>query len=79
MVAGRLSHYRSTPMRLGAGMAPAPDEAARLGARADPWFAVWLTHYDTVIDPASGQPAASYAGIQPLRIRPITWRHLLPW
>jgi len=79
MIAGRLTHYRSTPMRLGAGMAPAADEAARLGAAAEPWFAVWLTRYDTVIDPRNGQPAASYAGIRPWRIRPITWRHLLPW
>jgi hypothetical protein len=79
MVAGQLRHYRSTPMRLGAGMAPAADEAARLGAPAEPWFAVWLTGYDTVIDPRSGQLAAAYTGIQPLRIRPITWRHLLLW
>ena len=42
MVAGRLSHYRSTPMRLGPGMAPGADQAARLGAPAEPWFAVWL-------------------------------------
>ena len=79
MVAGQLTHYRSTPMRLGTGMAPAADEAARLGAPAEPWFAVWLTRYDTVIDPGSGQLAAAYTGVRPLRIRPITWRQLLPW
>lgn len=79
MLAGRLTHYRSTPMRLGPRMAPAVDQAARIGAPAEPWFAVWLTHYDLDVDPRNGQPAASYAGIRPLRIRPITWRHLLPW
>jgi hypothetical protein len=36
MVAGRLTHYRSTPMRLGPGMAPAADQAARLGAPTEP-------------------------------------------
>ncbi len=79
MVAGRLTHYRSTPMRLGPGMAPAADQAARLGAPAEPWFAVWLTGYHLEVDPRNGQPAASYTGIRPRRIRPITWRHLLPW
>ncbi|GAA0908690.1 hypothetical protein [Virgisporangium aurantiacum] len=79
MVAGQLSNYRSVPMRLGVGMAPAADQAARLGATAEPWFAVWLPRYDTVIEPRNGQPAASYAGIRPLRIRPITWRHVVPW
>ena len=79
MVAGRLTHYRTTPMRLGPGMAPAVDQAARLGAPAEPWFAVWLTHYTVVLDPRNGQPAASYAGTRPRRIRPITWAHQLPW
>jgi hypothetical protein len=79
MVAGRISHYRSNPMRLGAGMAPADDEHARLGAPAEPWFAVWLNHYQPITDAINANPAASYAGIQPLRIRTITWRQLLPW
>ncbi len=79
MVAGRMSHYRSSPMRLGAGLAPADDQDARLGARAEPWFAVWLNRYQPITDPINGTPAASYAGIRPLRIRPITWRQLMPW
>jgi len=79
MVAGQLRRYRSTPMRLGAGMAPALDTPARLGAAAEPWFSVWLSGYETVIEPDNQQPAASYAGIRPLRIRPITWRQQLPW
>lgn len=78
MVAGRLARYRSTPLRLDADMAPGPDEPARLGRPAEPWFAVWLRTYRPVVDPVNDQPAASYAGIRPLRIRPITWRHLLP-
>lgn len=79
MVAGRLTHYRATPLRLDPHMAAASDQAARLGAPAEPWFAVWLTDYHLAIDPRNGQPAASYTGIRPRRIRPITWRHLLPW
>jgi hypothetical protein len=79
MVAGRMSHYRATPIRTGAGIAAVVDSPARLGAAADPWFAVWLTSYNPIIDPVTGQPAASYAGIRPRRIRPITWQHLLPW
>ncbi len=79
MVAGRLTHYRTTPLRPGPRMQAASDQAARLGAPAEPWFAVWLTGYQVVVDPRNGQLAASYAGIRPLRIRPLTWRHLLPW
>jgi hypothetical protein len=80
MVAGGMRRYRSTPMRLPAGMASAPDAPARLGSPAEPWFAVWLTSYQPVIDPINDEPAASYTGIRPLRIRPITWPHLLlPW
>jgi hypothetical protein len=79
MVAGRLTHYRATAMPLDPGMAPSVDQPARLGAPAEPWFAVWLTGYDVQIDPRNRQPAASYDGIRPLRIRPITWRTLLPW
>jgi len=79
MVGGRMSHYRSRAMRLGTGMVAAEDEHARLGAPAEPWFAVWLNRYQPITDPINGKPAASYAGIRPLRIRPITWRQLLPW
>ena len=79
MVAGRMSHYRSTPLRPGIGMAVADEQSTRLGAQAEPWFAVWLARYRPIAHPATGQPAASYAGIRPMRIRPITWQHLLPW
>lgn len=72
MVAGRLDHYRSTPRRLDATMAPAPDSAARQGSPAEPWFAVWLDGYEVVTD--HGNLAASYADRRPLRFRSITWR-----
>lgn len=78
MVVGRLARYRSTPLRLDADMAAGPDEPVRLGTPAEPWLAVWLRTYRPIIDPLNDQPAASYAGIRPLRVRSITWRHLLP-
>lgn len=71
MVAGRMSHYRSSPPRLGPDMVPAPDTAARLGKPAPAWFAVWLSEYRVVVDPLDGGLVASYAHIQPLRIRPV--------
>jgi hypothetical protein len=79
MVAGRMRHYRATPMRLDPNMVSAADTAARLGQPAEPWFAVWLQRYEATTDPRTGTPVASYAGLRPLRIRPITWRHLLLW
>jgi hypothetical protein len=72
MVGGRLDHYRSSLPRLDMTMLPAPDAAARQGAAAEPWFAVWLDDYRVITD--HGNLAASYAGTRPLRIRPITWR-----
>lgn len=72
MVAGRLEHYRSTPVRVDTTMVSSPDAAIRQGKPAEPWFAVWLRAYRVVID--HGNFAASYAGTRPLRIRPITFR-----
>jgi hypothetical protein len=71
MVAGRMSHYRSTPPRLGPDMIPAPDTVARLGKPAPIWFAVWLADYRVVVDPLTGGLVASYAHTRPLRIRPV--------
>jgi hypothetical protein len=59
-------------------MTTAVDQPARYGAPAEPWFAVWLDRYQPATGPAE-QLHASYAGIRPLRIRPVTWHHLLPW
>ncbi|UJW28841.1 hypothetical protein L3Q67_26640 [Saccharothrix sp. AJ9571] len=72
MVGGRLDHYRSSLPQLDTNMLLAPDAAARQGAAAEPWFAVWLADYNVIID--HGNVAASYVGARPLRTRPITWR-----
>jgi hypothetical protein len=77
MISGQRSHYRTTPLHLEPGLAPAKDRAARLGAEAEAWFVVWLRHSRPITDPINGQPAASYAGIGPLRICPLIWRQLL--
>lgn len=69
MVAGRRSHYRAHAHQIGADAAHGTDLHLRLGAPAEPWHAVWLTHY-TVIT-LHGHPAASWLLIPPLRIRPI--------
>jgi hypothetical protein len=72
MVAGRTGRYRSTPVRLDQHMVPASDAPARLGAPAEVWYAVWLDHYDVIIDGINGLPAACFAGIRPRRVRRIT-------
>ena len=77
MIAGRMARYRSGPPPPGYGMI-ASGSSARYGAPAEPWFAVWLDRY-RVVTGSSELPEASYAQIRPLRIRPITWRFLLPW
>lgn len=70
MIAGRVDHYRASAPRLDPTMQSAPDTAARSGSAAEPWFAVWIARYHVIVD--HGNLAASYAGIPPLRIRPIT-------
>jgi hypothetical protein len=77
MIAGQMRRYRSTPPALGHGVTAQVSHPARFGAPAEPWFAVWLDRYSAVTD--DGQPFASYTGTRPLRIRPITWRQMLPW
>jgi hypothetical protein len=71
MIAGRMSHHRSTPQRLDHTMINSVDTPVRLGKPAQPWFAVWLNDYRVVTDPRTGGPAASYAHTTPLRIRPV--------
>jgi hypothetical protein len=70
MVAGRMRHYRSAPIALGGG-AVASTDPARLGAPAEPWFAVWLATYRPRLAPGDPTWRASYAGIRALRIRPV--------
>lgn len=79
MVAGRMSHYRSSPIPLDDGTVETVDTPARLGAPAEPWFAVWLDSYAPVRDPSTGGAEASYAGLRPLRIRAVTTRRGMPW
>jgi hypothetical protein len=69
MVNGRLANYRTSPA---GGIEATREQQARQGALAEPWFAAWLTEYHLVHQ--HGHLAASYAGIRPLRIRPVTWR-----
>ncbi|MCM3883154.1 hypothetical protein [Frankia sp. R82] len=69
MVRGSLGYYRSASHPLDPMMIPPADTAARRGAAAEPWFAVWLRSYTVITD--HGTLAASYAGGDPLRIRPI--------
>jgi hypothetical protein len=71
MVAGRRDHHRSTPIRLDQNMVQASDTPARLGAPAEPWFAIWLSSYR--LTSIEGHLAASYAGSTRFRIRAITW------
>lgn len=83
MINGSLATYRSTPIRLDrdelaeAASQEAVDTAARQGAPAEPWFAVWLRDYH--LSDIGGNLAASYAGTRPLRIRAVTWRSLGAW
>lgn len=72
MLAGRLSHHRTSPPRLDPTMQPGTDAEARRGAPSEPWFSVWLSTYQ--LGTVHGHLAASYAGTTPLRVRPITWR-----
>ncbi|WP_271189549.1 hypothetical protein [Dactylosporangium matsuzakiense] len=73
MIAGRMARHRSSPASLGHGISSIVDQPARLGAPAEPWFAVWLDDYTTTTDDTGGL-IASYAHLRPRRIRPITWR-----
>lgn len=50
--------------------APPDATTARLGAAAEPWFALWTLQYELIRDDAD-RPAASFAGLKVLRIREI--------
>src|SRR5437773_2000102 len=67
MVAGRMSHYRSSPPRLGPDMVPAAATAARLGKPAPAWFAARPSEYRGVAHPRDARPVASYPHTRPLR------------
>lgn len=70
MLAGRRARYRATEHP--ALPDPAGADLLRLGAPAEPWYAVWVAGYDVVEHPARpGVLAASWQRIRPLRIRPL--------
>jgi hypothetical protein len=50
MLAGSMSHYRSSPVLLEAGAEHTPDTAARLGHEAEQWYAVSASGYRVEID-----------------------------
>ena len=50
MLAGSMSHYRSSPVPIGANAEHAPDTAARLGHEAEQWYAVTASDYRVEID-----------------------------
>jgi hypothetical protein len=71
MLAGRMARYRASQHPALAGI-PVPDDNQRLGAPAEPWYAVWVRGYTVVEHPAKpGTLAGSWATIPPLRIRPV--------
>lgn len=82
MVAGRMSHYRSSPVDTSrltcnkpgcdcAGWVNSPDSAHRVGRPADPYVAVWLRGYDVAVSPSGEVLGVSWQNTAPVRIRPL--------
>jgi hypothetical protein len=70
MVAGRLSHYRTSAHKIDEAAVHGADIDHRLGSPAEAWHAVWLTRYDVVT--LHGHPAACWLLAPPLRVRPVS-------
>ncbi|MEU8265399.1 hypothetical protein AB0C02_32975 [Micromonospora sp. NPDC048999] len=75
MLAGRMSHYRSTSLAgqladLGV-LAHGDPASLRAGALAEPWQLVWVTGYRPFTNPLTAQLAALLLPEQILRVRPI--------
>lgn len=81
MITGNMAQYRrsvsSFPARACGDplcqctlWAPPDDSSARLGAQAEPWYALWTLQYRLVRTP-EGHLAAGFAGLRVLRIREI--------
>ena len=81
MIGGFMPHYRKNTSllairRCGDALCTcrawsAPSETAnRPGAPAEGWYAFWTRGYRLVRDP-EGRPAAGFAGIRPLALRPV--------
>lgn len=72
MVAGQMTHYRRSLVKISEDRAHGAHAESRLGRPAEPWFAVWLNDYKVIADREAGTLAASFADIEPLKIRPVT-------
>ena len=75
MLAGRMSHYRTTPLAahladLGVSSHGDPTDT-RPAAPAERWNVLWATGYRITTHPLTGQPAALVLPEQILRTRPI--------
>ncbi|WP_327038074.1 hypothetical protein [Micromonospora maris] len=75
MLAGRISHYRATPLAaqladLGVSFHGDP-AGTRPAAPAERWNLLWATGYRITTHPLTGQPAAMVLPEQILRARPI--------
>ncbi|MER7270958.1 hypothetical protein ABT344_21975 [Micromonospora carbonacea] len=75
MLAGRMSHYRTTPLaaqltEAGASFHGDPT-GSRPAAPAERWHLLWTTGYRAFTNPLTGQPAAMVLPEQILRVRPI--------
>jgi len=77
MIAGRMTHYRSSVRNLRGEAEHGPDVQERLGRPAEPWHAVWLDGYQVITDPEIGITVASFAGVEPVRreqvFKPAGW------
>jgi hypothetical protein len=72
MISGRLRQYRASQHPAMAGIRLPANEARRLGAAAEPWYAIWVRGFDIIDHPAKPDTlAASWMRIPPLRIRPV--------
>jgi hypothetical protein len=75
LVAGRMGHYRSTPVSASladfGAVSNDTSDAGRAGAPADRWSLVWANHYKPMIDPAAKQWAALVTPDWIVRTRPI--------
>lgn len=87
MVAGRMTHYRSSPhpgtacpdpgCRCGLVTA-GPDQPTLAGTAAEPWSAVWCSvgQYETAIKAETSELVGLAVPTEPARVRPVIPDHL---
>lgn len=72
MLSGAMTHYRTSPVPMGEGAVHAPDSAARYGHPAEPWYEVWVRHYQlAVLTSAGHRSVRAKLNQRPLRIRAL--------